>query len=296
MNAREITFAPLRRRERERRIAALRQRLRDTLGPNDCSVWLYSCGEAFGYGSLARGDWDGFSDTDLLVVAANQDAAERAADQLMEDLVGDDVLAGDPRPGDLPPAAIPWRTRRRWNWSGRATASRRSPRPRRCWPGWSGWIRGRVEGLKAKANDNEASPVIHAMRSTITARGQTVVPAPIRERFGLGPSTRLEWIVDGDGAIRVVPVDLDPIRAFRGSGAGGGTARLLKERQLDRRKEDGTERVAQLLQAARSGESRFLVCFMSRMEVLDADHLGALQRCPPGAGRRHQGLPSPLAG
>jgi predicted nucleotidyltransferase len=95
MNAREITFAPLRRRERERRIAALRQRLRDTLGPNDCSVWLYSCGEAFGYGSLARGDWDGFSDTDLLVVAANQDAAERAADQLMEALLGDDVLAID---------------------------------------------------------------------------------------------------------------------------------------------------------------------------------------------------------
>jgi hypothetical protein len=34
----------------------------------------------------------------------------------------------------------------------------------------------------------------------------------------------------------VVPVDLDPIRAFRGSGVGGGTARLLKERQLDRPK------------------------------------------------------------
>ena len=66
-----------------------------------------------------------------------------------------------------------------------------------------------------------------------------MVLAPIRERFGLGTSTRLEWIVDGDGAIRVVPVDLDPIRAFRGSGTGGGTARLLNERQLDRRKEDG---------------------------------------------------------
>jgi bifunctional DNA-binding transcriptional regulator/antitoxin component of YhaV-PrlF toxin-antitoxin module len=76
------------------------------------------------------------------------------------------------------------------------------------------------------------------MRSTITARSQTVVPAPICERFGLGPSTRMEWIVDGDGAIGVVPVDLDPIRAFRGSGAGGGTARLLQERQLDRRKDD----------------------------------------------------------
>jgi AbrB family looped-hinge helix DNA binding protein len=96
------------------------------------------------------------------------------------------------------------------------------------------------------------------MRSTITARGQTVVPAPIRERFGLGPSTRLEWIVDGDGSIRVVPVALDPIQAFRGCGAGGGTARLL----------DGAQRVAGLLEAAQSGASRCLVCFMSRMEVL----------------------------
>jgi AbrB family looped-hinge helix DNA binding protein len=75
------------------------------------------------------------------------------------------------------------------------------------------------------------------MRSTITSRGQTVVPAPIRDRFGLGPSSRLEWIVDGDGSIRVVPVDLDPIRAFRGSGAGGSTARLLADRSLDRKKE-----------------------------------------------------------
>ena len=95
MTTGESTFAPLRRRERQRRIAALRQRLRHTLWPNDCSVWLYSCGEAFGYGSLAQGDWDGFSDIDLLVVAANQDAAERAADQLIEALVGDDVLAID---------------------------------------------------------------------------------------------------------------------------------------------------------------------------------------------------------
>ena len=95
MAAIESTFAPLRRRERERRIALLRQRLRDTLGTNDCSVWLYSCGEAFGYGSLARGDWDGYSDIDLLVVGTNQDEAERAADQLIEALVGDDVLAMD---------------------------------------------------------------------------------------------------------------------------------------------------------------------------------------------------------
>jgi hypothetical protein len=38
MTASENTFAPLRRRERQWRIAVLRQRLRDTLGTNDCSV------------------------------------------------------------------------------------------------------------------------------------------------------------------------------------------------------------------------------------------------------------------
>ena len=80
--------------------------------------------------------------------------------------------------------------------------------------------------------------VIHGMRSTITARGQTVVPAPIRERFRLGPSTRLEWIVEGDGTIRVVPVELDPIAAFRGSGTGGSTERLLAERRHDQRQGD----------------------------------------------------------
>ena len=38
-------------------------------------------------------------------------------------------------------------------------------------------------------------------------------------------------------SIRVVPVALDPVEAFRGSGAGGSTARLLRDRTLDRQKE-----------------------------------------------------------
>jgi AbrB family looped-hinge helix DNA binding protein len=75
------------------------------------------------------------------------------------------------------------------------------------------------------------------MRSTITSRGQTVIPAAIRQRFGLGPACRLEWFVEGDGSIRVVPVQNDPIDAFRGSGKGGSVARLLAERTLDRARE-----------------------------------------------------------
>ena len=74
------------------------------------------------------------------------------------------------------------------------------------------------------------------MRSTITTRGQTVIPAEIRRRFHLDPSKRLEWIVD-DGNIRVVPVTEDPIEAFRGRGKGGSTKRLLEERKRDRGRE-----------------------------------------------------------
>jgi bifunctional DNA-binding transcriptional regulator/antitoxin component of YhaV-PrlF toxin-antitoxin module len=65
-----------------------------------------------------------------------------------------------------------------------------------------------------------------------------VIPAAIRERFGLGPSQRLEWLVEEDGSIRVVPVAASPVLAFRGQGCkGGATARLLADRELDRNAE-----------------------------------------------------------
>jgi AbrB family looped-hinge helix DNA binding protein len=74
------------------------------------------------------------------------------------------------------------------------------------------------------------------MRSTITTRGQTVIPAEIRQQFHLSPSDRLEWIVDASG-IHVIPVKNDPIAAFRGRGEGGSVARLLSERNKDRQQE-----------------------------------------------------------
>ena len=70
------------------------------------------------------------------------------------------------------------------------------------------------------------------MRSTITERGQTVVPAEIRRQLHLSPADRLEWVVDSQG-IRVVPVRANPIAAFRGQGKGGGTQRLLQDRSDD---------------------------------------------------------------
>jgi AbrB family looped-hinge helix DNA binding protein len=74
------------------------------------------------------------------------------------------------------------------------------------------------------------------MRSTLTERGQTVVPATIRKHFGLTPADRLEWIIEGD-SLRVSPVRADPVAAFRGRGQGGATARLLAERHADTQRE-----------------------------------------------------------
>lgn len=74
------------------------------------------------------------------------------------------------------------------------------------------------------------------MRSTMTSRGQTVIPSEIRQQFHLSPSDQLEWVVDGFG-IRVIPVKRDPVEAFRGRGAGGMVVRLLAERAKDRDRE-----------------------------------------------------------
>ena len=74
------------------------------------------------------------------------------------------------------------------------------------------------------------------MKSTLTSRGQTVVPAKIRQQFGLTPADGLEWLVEG-ATIRVVPVHRDPVAAFRGQGKGGAVKRLLAERQADRARE-----------------------------------------------------------
>jgi predicted nucleic acid-binding protein len=55
--------------------------------------------------------------------------------------------------------------------------------------------------------------------------------------------------------------------------------------------EDGADRVADLLQAAQSGESRCLVCFMSRMEVLYRVWKDEGERCARLADAQLQSLP-----
>ena len=72
------------------------------------------------------------------------------------------------------------------------------------------------------------------MRTTITKRAQTVVPAALRERYGIKGGDLLEWIDDGQ-VIKVIPLPADPIKALRGSAKGEGLVELLLEsRQEDR--------------------------------------------------------------
>jgi bifunctional DNA-binding transcriptional regulator/antitoxin component of YhaV-PrlF toxin-antitoxin module len=64
-----------------------------------------------------------------------------------------------------------------------------------------------------------------------------VVPAAIRERYGIKGGDFLEWIDDGR-VIKVIPIPADPIKALRGSAKGERLLqRLIEARQEDRRLE-----------------------------------------------------------
>ena len=62
----------------------------DALGGDAWGVGGY---EVWMFGSRARGDWDGRSDTDLLVVADFQEVADGLADALLDAGCGADVIA-----------------------------------------------------------------------------------------------------------------------------------------------------------------------------------------------------------
>ena len=70
------------------------------------------------------------------------------------------------------------------------------------------------------------------MKTTVTSRGQTVVPARIRRDHQINPQTQLEWIDDGE-TIRVVPIPPDPILAAKGV-SKGLRQRLIREREWER--------------------------------------------------------------
>lgn len=49
------------------------------------------------------------------------------------------------------------------------------------------------------------------MLTTLTSKGQITLPAPIRAALKLDAGARLDFVLQGDGSIRVVPVSRDPL-------------------------------------------------------------------------------------
>jgi len=76
------------------------------------------------------------------------------------------------------------------------------------------------------------------MKTTVSVRGQTVVPREIRDRLDIVPQTKLEWEVR-DGVIIVYPIPPVPVRAAVGmlKGEGPTTDDLLEERERERQRE-----------------------------------------------------------
>ncbi|HUP22017.1 MAG TPA: AbrB/MazE/SpoVT family DNA-binding domain-containing protein [Thermoanaerobaculia bacterium] len=73
-----------------------------------------------------------------------------------------------------------------------------------------------------------------ASSSSVSTRGQTVIPADIRRRYSIEPGDQLLWLEDEAG-LRVIPVEADALQALRGSGKGEGLLeRLLEQRRRDR--------------------------------------------------------------
>ena len=72
------------------------------------------------------------------------------------------------------------------------------------------------------------------MKTTISERGQTAVPARIRRRLGLKSGQQIQWVENGK-VIYIVPVAEDAITAFRGSSPTKSdlNTALLRSRQID---------------------------------------------------------------
>lgn len=45
--------------------------------------------------------------------------------------------------------------------------------------------------------------------STVTAKGQTTIPGPIRRHLNLKPGDRVEYVVEADGKVILLPATVD---------------------------------------------------------------------------------------
>jgi AbrB family looped-hinge helix DNA binding protein len=77
------------------------------------------------------------------------------------------------------------------------------------------------------------------METTVTIKGQIVIPAPLRRKFGIKKGTKIR-VYEDHGKIVLEPLDLDRVLLrLRGLLKGtGALEELMAERALDREREE----------------------------------------------------------
>lgn len=90
----------------------------------------------------------------------------------------------------------------------------------------------------------------------MSAKGQVVIPAKIRQKAGLKPGREVIIFLGLDGRVTIRPVPDDPIEAACGMFAGGPslTEALLREKKEEREREE--KKFARFFRAARVSEPR----------------------------------------
>lgn len=75
------------------------------------------------------------------------------------------------------------------------------------------------------------------MKTSVTKRGQTVIPSGIRKKYQITEGTVIEWVDTGE-VIKIIPIPKDIISTLRGEAKGEGLLEeLLKERRSDKNRE-----------------------------------------------------------
>jgi bifunctional DNA-binding transcriptional regulator/antitoxin component of YhaV-PrlF toxin-antitoxin module len=79
---------------------------------------------------------------------------------------------------------------------------------------------------------------VEAGKSRVTTKGQIVIPKKLREKYAIAPAMTIRWIPKEEGLLMVPEMD-DTIKAARGMLKGSGLLKTyLKEKQLEKRKEN----------------------------------------------------------
>jgi AbrB family looped-hinge helix DNA binding protein len=83
---------------------------------------------------------------------------------------------------------------------------------------------------------------MRSFRTVISSKGQVVIPADLREKYGLGRGARATW-TEEEGRLVLTPMTAQRIKEIRGflkPGPGESSAfdGLFEERERERKRED----------------------------------------------------------